>query len=421
MEMHRKTNERFDVVVIGGGAGGTSVAARLRRLAPRLRIAVIEPSAFHYYQPAWTLVGGGQYDIERTRRNTQDCLPRGVEWIRENVQRVEPDANAIMLGDGSRIAYRYLVVAAGIALDWDAIEGLAATLGKNGVTSNYRFDLAPYTWQCVREFRGGDALFTQPPMPIKCAGAPQKILYLAADHFARRGVRANISFFTPGPSMFGVPFFAKALAQVMKRYDAQPCYGHRLVRIDGPAKLATFEVTTQDGSKETSTRRFDMIHVVPPQSAPAFIRQSGLGDAGGWLDVDDATLQHVRHPEIFGIGDCTSTPNSKTAAAVKNQVPVVTANLLREINGKGEVVEYDGYASCPLTTSSRRVMLAEFRYGGQITPSFPADPRKPSPFYWWLKQRFLPFLYWDIVIRGRKWPVLHRPRKYGDALPDIQP
>ncbi|WP_254212811.1 NAD(P)/FAD-dependent oxidoreductase [Burkholderia multivorans] len=413
--------KHYSVVIVGGGAGGTSVAARLKKLDPDLEIAVIEPSEYHFYQPAWTLVGGGQFDIAKTRRPMRACLPAGVELIPGRVALFQPEQNAVMLEGGQSVGYKYLVVAAGIQLDWDAIEGLQETLGKNGVTSNYRFDLAPYTWECIQAFRGGTALFTQPPMPIKCAGAPQKILYLAADHFRKRKLAADIRFMTPGPSMFGVPFYAKALDKVMADYGATPCFGHRLVKVDGPGKTAFFEVGGADGSKSVQEIRFDLLHVVPPQSAPRFIRESPLADAAGWVEVDKNSLRHVRYPNIFGLGDCTSTPNSKTAAAVKNQMPVVAANLMKALTGQGETLTYDGYASCPLTTSVGKVMLAEFCYDGVVTPSFPMDPRLPRGFYWWLKQSFLPWLYWNNVMKGKRWPLTHKRRDFPEAVPAIRP
>lgn len=412
--------KRYSVVIVGGGAGGTSVAARLRRLDAALDIVVIEPGEYHYYQPGWTLVGGGQFTAERTRRRVRDCIPASIDLIADRVESFDPEHNALLLASGATLHYQFLLVAAGIQLDWDAIEGLSDTLGQNGVTSNYRYDLAPYTWQCIQAFQGGTALFTQPPMPIKCAGAPQKILYLAADHFKKRGITADIRFFTPGGVMFGVPFYSKALDQVMAQYGASALFGHRLVKVDGPAKTAYFEVVA-DGVTSRVAVPFEMLHVVPPQSAPAFIKRSPLADAAGWVEVDKATLQHKRYANIFGIGDCTSTPNSKTAAAVKNQMPVVVANLLRALKGRGTEAHYDGYASCPLTTSAGRVLLAEFCYDGVVTPSFPVDPRSPRRAYWWLKKSFLPFLYWDVVMKGRRWPLTHKRREYAESLPPIKP
>jgi sulfide:quinone oxidoreductase len=418
--MNSTVRKEYSVLIIGGGAGGISVAARLQRADHRLDIAIVEPAAFHYYQPAWTLVGAGQYDAARTQRPMADCIPRGVAHIAARVSAFDPANNQVVTEDGARLGYQYLVVAAGIQLNWDAIEGLADALGKNGVTSNYRYDLAPYTWQCLQDTKDGSALFTQPPMPIKCAGAPQKILYLAADHFKRAGRKIDLQFFTPGAAMFGVPFYSKALDKIMAAYGAAPRFGHNLVAVDGAARLATFEVVA-NGEKTRQTLPFSMLHVVPPQSAPDFIKKSELADAAGWLEVDRANLRHVRYANIYGLGDCTSTPNSKTAAAVKNQTPVVVANLLRAIKNRGVARSYDGYASCPLTTSAGKVMLAEFCYDGVITPSFPADPRVPRRFYWWLKRSFLPFLYWHILLKGRAWLITHKKRDFPEAVPPIAP
>lgn len=405
------------VVIIGGGAGGATVASLLLKARPDLDVAIIEPSETHWYQPAWTLVGAGAYDVEATGRPMARVLPQRARWIRARVTGFEPRANRLQLDDGREVSYGHLVVAAGLQLDWNRIEGLEDTLGRNGVTSNYRRDLAPYTWNCIRAFKGGQALFTQPAMPIKCAGAPQKILYLAADRFRRAGVRAEMSFFTPGAAMFGVPFYAKALDKVVSQYGIAPRFGHNLVAVDGPRRRATFVV----GSGEQATRvelPFDLLHAVPPQSAPDFIKTSPLADAAGWLSVDKHSLRHTAYPNVFGLGDCTSTPNSKTAAAVRAQAPVVARNLLAVLQGAAPAARYDGYASCPLTTSVGRIMLAEFAYDGVVTPSFPLDPRVPRRAYWHLKKSYLPALYWG-MLRGRLGLDWHAPRDFPDAVPEF--
>lgn len=412
-----QTSTHHQVVIVGGGAGGLAVASALLKQRPELDIAIIEPSRSHYYQPAWTLVGGGAYDAKATRRAEADCVPRQAHWMKRCAATFEPEQNRVTLDDGSTITYQYLVVAAGIQLDWNKIDGLRDTLGKNGVTSNYSFDFAPYTWECIRNFRGGRAVFTQPPPPFKCAGAPQKILYLAADHFRRNGISADLHFCTAAASMFGVPFYSKALEQVMEDYGATPDYKHNLVAVDGPNKKATFEVGDE---KKLTSLDFEMLHVVPPQSAPDFIKNSPLSNETGWVAVDVSTLRHNTYDNIFGLGDCTSTPNSKTAAAVRIQSSVVVANLLAVMDGNEPPRAYDGYASCPLTTSNGKVMMAEFVYGGTVAPNFPLDPRVPRRSYWWLKTTFLPKMYWDMV-QGRTGPDWHAEREFPAELPVIQP
>lgn len=397
--MAANQNMSHQIAIVGGGAGGMSVAAALKRARPGLDIALIEPSQEQYYQAGWTLVGGGSMTQAQTVRPRRQFVPAGVEWLQHRVAEFSPDQNQLVLDSGDSVQYEYLVVAMGIQLDWSKVDGLVDTLGKNGVTSNYQFDLAPYTWECIQTFKGGKALFTQPPMPIKCAGAPQKILYLAADHWRKNGVNSDVHFFNQGGAMFGVPFFAKALDGIMKGYNATPHFGHHLVAVDGPGKTATFELA--DG--ETVTEAFDMLHVTPPQSAPDVIKQSPLADSGGWLEVDRNTLQHTRYANVFGLGDCTNTPNAKTAAAARAQFPVVSANLLSTMDSRDQSGSYDGYGGCPLTVESGKVMLVEFRYDGEIVPSFNADPRIPRRRYWVLKERIFPFVYWYGMLRGRDW------------------
>lgn len=404
------------ICIIGGGAAGMTVASLLTRARPDLDIALIEPSPTHCYQPAWTLVGGGAYDVADTQKPMAQFVPEKVHWIRQAATDIDPESRRITLDDGSRVEYGWLVVATGLQINWDAIEGLNDALGRYGVTSNYRVDTAPYTWRCIQDFAGGRALFTQPQMPIKCAGAPQKAMYLAADTFRKRGIQADVRFAPPGPAMFGIPFYAQALDRVVADYGITPMFGHELVGVDGPSQRARFRVTA-DGDTREVEEGFDMLHVVPPQSAPDFLRTTALVDDTGWVEVDKHTLRHTRYERVFALGDCSNTPNSKTAAAVRNQAPVAAANLLAAMEERPLPSSYDGYASCPLTTSHERVMLAEFGYDGVIMPSFPADPRRPRRAYWWLKQRFLPWLYWR-MLRGNLGPDWHRKRDFPENVPE---
>ena len=314
-----------DVVIIGGGAAGIATAASLLARSPNLDVAIIDPADIHYYQPGWTMVGAGVFDAPFTARTMASLLPHGVDWIKAAVAAIEPERNAVIL-DGCRVvSYQQLVVCPGLKLDWQGIEGLADALGRNGVTSNYRYDLAPYTWKLVQGLRGGKAIFTQPPMPIKCAGAPQKAMYLSADHWKRQGVLKDIDiqFCNAGAVLFGVADYVPALMEYVQAYGIHLNFGSTLVAVDGPGKKATFAQAGTDGSKELITQDFDMIHVVPPQKAPDFIRVSPLADAAGWVDVDPASLRHKRYTNVFGLGDAANTPNAKTAAATRKQAPVV--------------------------------------------------------------------------------------------------
>ena len=405
-----------DVVIIGGGAAGIAAAASLLARSPNLDVAIIDPADIHYYQPGWTMVGAGVFDAAFTARTMASLLPHGVHWIKAAVAAFEPERNAV-IRDGCRVvSYQQLVVCPGLKLDWQAIDGLSDTLGRHGVTSNYRYDLAPYTWKLVQALRGGRALFTQPPMPIKCAGAPQKAMYLSADHWKREGVLSNIDiqFCNAGAVLFGVADYVPALMEYVKAYDIGLNFGRTLVAVDGPGKKATFSQVQADGSKALLTQDFDMIHVVPPQKAPDFIRVSPLADVAGWIDVDPSSLRHKKYPNIFALGDAGNMSNAKTAAAARKQAPVVAHNLLAlRGQAKGEA-SYDGYGSCPLTVERGKIVLAEFTYGGKLAPSFPKwliDGTRPSALAWYLKERVLPPLYWDAMLKGREW--LAKPEMVG--------
>jgi sulfide:quinone oxidoreductase len=404
------SQQHHTILIVGGGAAGVSVANNMRRQNATIDIAIIEPSEKHYYQPGFTIIGGGAYTMKETTRNEADLIHPTVSWIKDYAETFQPDANSVTLRSGETISYDYLVVCPGLQLDWGKVAGLIETIGKNNVCTNYSADTVEYTWECIKNIESGNALFTQPPMPIKCAGAPQKIMYLAADRFRKKGIldKVDVEFCNAGPAIFGIPFFAKALNKVVVGYGINTHFNHNLVAIDGPAKTATFETTDSDGNKQKITKPFDMIHVTPPQSAPDFIKKSPLANTAGWVDVHERTLQHNKYPNIFGLGDATSTPNAKTAAAVRKQVPILVDNILQLIKGKAVEEKYDGYGSCPLTTSLSAVMLAEFAYGGKVTPSFPwLDPRK-NLFIWWIGKKIgFPWMYWHLMLKGYRIDIPH--------------
>lgn len=405
---------QYDVVIVGGGAAGVAVAASLKARKPDAEIAIIDPADIHYYQPGWTMVGAGVFDAQTTAKTMGSLIPRGVHWVKSGVAAFEPDNNAVVL-DGCRVVkYKRLIVCPGLKLDWSAIEGLEDTLGRNGITSNYRYDLAPYTWELVQNLKGGRALFTQPPMPIKCAGAPQKAMYLSSHHWETSGVLKNIDvdFMNAGGVLFGVKDYVPALETYVDRYGLNLNFFHTLKSIDGAAKKATFSVAKPETEATEITVDFDMIHVCPPQTAPDFIKVSPLADAGGWVDVDQSTLRHKTYDNIWSLGDVMNAPNAKTAAAARMQAPVVAGNVASDMDGKGPVSSYNGYGSCPLTVEKGKIVLAEFGYGGVLLPSFPRwiiDGTKPTRAAWILKEQILPPVYWKAMLRGKEW--LAKPEK----------
>jgi len=396
------TSSRHKIVIIGGGSAGIPVAARLLKKGYS-EVAVVQPSDKHYYQPRWTLVGGGCAKASTSERSEASVMPKGATWICQAATAFRPDENIVVLGDGSEVEYEVLVVAPGIQLDWDRTEGLPGALGVDGVSSDYRFDLAPKTWDFVRGLRSGTAVFTMPSGPIKCAGAPQKIAYLASDYWRKEGVLNNIDvhLVLPTPRTFGIPEIADELDKVASGYGITLHFQSEMTAVDTTSRSIT--VTSLDGASST-TLDYDVLHAVPHQSAPDWIKSSPLAtsEPTGYVEVDKHTMQHVRYPNIFSLGDASSTPNSKTGAAIRKQAPVVVANIEAYLTGQPLSAEYGGYASCPLTTARNKMLLAEFDYSMQRTPSFPViNLVKPRRDMWFLKKYGLPFLYWNLMLTGR--------------------
>ena len=391
--------KHHDILIVGAGSAGITAAAQLLKEDPSLDIALIDPSDTHYYQPIWTLVGGGVFDREFSKKPQSEVIPDGAAWIQDAVETFEPDNNKVLTKKGDEITYDDLIVTAGIQLDWGKIDGLKGNVGKNGICSNYSYEFVESTWRFLKSFQGKRAIFTMPPTPIKCAGAPQKIMWLA-DHWLRKQGRrddSEILFTSAGGAIFGVPKYKRALERLIDQRNINTMFRSNLVAVNADKKTATFE---NMDTKEQTTLDYDLLHVVPPQSSPDFIKNSPLSNDVGWVEVDKFTTQHVRYDNVFSIGDCSSLPNSKTGAAIRKQAPVLVKNLLAKRRGEKLPGQYDGYASCPLVTGYGRLILAEFDYSGQPCESFPFDQAQERYSMYALKAYGLPEMYWNGMLRG---------------------
>ena len=393
-------SKRPSVLIVGGGTAGISVAARLQALPEPPEITLVDPAEVHYYQPIWTLVGGGVFDREISARPMKSLIPKGVTWVKDAVSGFDPEKNTVTTQGGESLSYDLLIVAAGIQLDWGKVKGLKENLGQHGICSNYSYDSVASTWDNIRGFKGGKAIFTFPSTPIKCAGAPQKIMWLAEHWFERQGIRdvCEVIYGSATAGIFGIPRYAATLGRLAEERDVTTHFRHDLVEVRPSSREAVFRHLDED--KEV-VLKYDMIHVTPPQSAPDFIKRSPLANDDGWVDVHKHTMQHNRYPNVFSLGDCSSLPCSKTGAAVRKQAPALVENVAAFLKGDALTASYDGYASCPLVTGYGRLVLAEFGYDGKIMETFPFDQAEERYSMFALKAYGLPQMYWHGMLRGR--------------------
>lgn len=400
----KKSNQK--IVIIGGGNAGISVACQLLNKNSSLKITIIDPATKHYYQPAWTLVGAGIFDITKTERNQSDYIPKNTEWVQDAVLNFQPEDNKVTCTSGKEISYDVLIVCPGIQLDWKKIKGLKEAIGKNGISSNYDFHSASYTWEMIKNLKSGTAVFTNPVTPIKCGGAPHKIMYLACDYWRKNGVLDNINiiYISGATVIFGVKEYADTLVEVIKKNNIEVRFGCNTIEVDALNKVLHYEKKDSEDNTIKHELKFDICHAVPPQSAPDFIKNSPLADANnpyGYVEIDKNTMQHTRYPNIFALGDCTNAPCSKTGAAIRKQAPVVVQNILSFLqNTKLEGI-YTGYSACPIPTQYGKLMLAEFDYTNTPKMTFPIDQAKPSRLMWILKTKILPWLYWNRILTGK--------------------
>tara|TARA_R110000764_G_scaffold84842_1_gene165484 strand:+ start:610 stop:1920 length:1311 start_codon:yes stop_codon:yes gene_type:complete len=433
-------NSHHQIIVIGGGTAGIMVAAQLLSQKKAKDVAIIEPANIHYYQPAWTLVGAGTYDYEKTARPMSSVIPKNATWIKDKATGFDPENNIVHTATKGDITYDYLVIAPGLAYDFSLVPGLGEAIDKGVVCSNYTDP--KHTWDVIKNFKGGTALFTQPTTPIKCGGAPQKIMYLAESHFKKSGIRkkTDVIFATGGTVIFGVKKIAKTLMEVVDRKDINLRFHHKLVAVDGDKQIAWYEMgqeITAGGCVVISSNKaddlkldekfqynykdvkvsvdgnrygihYDMMHTAPPSVAPKFVKDSTLVNAAGWLDVNHQTMQHNRYSNIFGLGDVAALPTAKTGAAIRKQVPIVVDNIDRLIHtNKMGTQSYNGYSSCPLVTDYGKMVLAEFDYDNNFTPDpklkrmLINDSSKEHWRLWMLKKYGLPYLYWNKMMKGK--------------------
>jgi len=427
------SNAKGKILIVGGGAAGCTMANYLVKKLSNPDITVIEPDPHSVsYQPGQTFIASGVYELEDIMAESKDYFPSEAKWIQDVVVEFDPDNNRVTTAKSGEIAYDFLIVATGLQLNYEHIKGLTKDMiGKDGIGSIYFKEGAVKTWTLMQEFvkkaKSGqkvEGVYTHPNTPIKCGGAPKKIMYLTHDRLKEAGARENatLTFYPNGGNMFGVPEYHEAILNQFKKRDFKWNYKHNLVGVDAKAKIATFnhhylvqgewdkdleeyEMIPQSKMVEVP---YDFLHVTPPMTAPDVVANSplawqrGSAAVGGWVEVAKETMQHSRYPNVFAIGDVAGIPMGKTGGSVRKQYAVCGDNLIAVMEGKEPKAQYDGYTVCPLVTGIGTVMLAEFNWTAKPTPSFPLlDPAKERWMWWFMKVYMLKPMYFHGMLKAR--------------------
>ncbi len=411
------------IVIVGGGTAGITVAAQLRRKSPQAEVVIIDPSSRHFYQPLWTLVGGGLVSFQETERVEEDLIPDGVKWLQDKVLAFSPNENQLRTESNGIVSYDQLIVAPGLSLALNEVKGLTDALNNDPrVWTNYDRRYVRKGNKVIQALKSGPAIFTTPDSPIKCGGAPQKIMWVAEEWFRKNGIRdsVEVTLTVPGGDIFGVPKYRDALDKLASERNVALSTHLHLIEVDSARSLAIFE-NLKTG--EVVKKEYALLHVTPPQRAPEFIRTSPLADSaceapekdqspaivernikrgarGGFVDIDQHTLRHKKYSNVWSLGDACNAPTAKTGAAVRKQAPVLVANLLASLKGDEPSESYNGYTSCPLVVGHHQVILAEFGYGGEVMETFPYNQAKPRYSSWFLKRHLLPKIYWYGMLKG---------------------
>ncbi len=410
-----KSDAKGKVVIVGGGAAGLDIAARLNRRLASPDITLIDPAEIHYYQPGFTMLAAGEFSANSIHRPQASLIPDGVRWICESVASVEPERNRLSTASGAAVDYDFLVLAPGLEMHFDAIEGISRDrLGEGNVHCIYDFEGARRCWEAVQRLSttGGRAIFTDTWTKLKCGGAPKKINMIAEHYCRRRGTRDRVDFqfYSASGELFEVQPFRKRLEDIYAVRSIGLTVNHRVKSVDTEARRVTFEkrvAGTEAAGGETITRDFDFLHIVPPMSAPKFVLESSLafdeatGKNADWVPADKSTLVHQRFKNVFVAGDVAGLPTSKTSAAIRMQAPVLVENLIAAMEGRRMAAQYDGYTACPFVTEYGKVLMAEFDYSKKPKPTLPLlDPGREHRAGWILKRHVLKPMYFELMVRG---------------------
>ncbi|WP_265521183.1 NAD(P)/FAD-dependent oxidoreductase [Oerskovia flava] len=390
---------QHDVLVLGGGNAGLSLAGRLVRDGCR-DVAVVEPKDVHHYRPLLSYVASGMATLDDLTRPQDDVVPAGVLRYPARVVGLDPQRSVVRLDDGTELGYGDLAVCPGSEVDWDAVPGSEEAMGTPFAATSYLPELAGRTWEMLSSLTSGRAVFALASWQVPCFPVGLKPLFVAADHWRRTGVLGaiDIELVVQASRLVDDPRAERELRAACTEYGVRVRTSTSVVSIDPTDRTA--RLRTPHG---TDTTHYDALFLAPPHRAPRWVSESGLATtgSGGFVAVDPETLQHVTFPRVWGLGDAAAVDAMPSGGALRRQVPVVAANI--QARRKGTPMQhYDGYSLAPITTSRRELLLAEFDRDGRPEPivAFPdlARPRRSLLLF----DRYLqPTIYWRRLLQGK--------------------
>ncbi|WP_191905722.1 NAD(P)/FAD-dependent oxidoreductase [Microbacterium caowuchunii] len=388
----------YDVVIIGGGNGGIAAAAQLRRRGAK-DVALVDPAATHVYKPLQNYVGTGLAAASSLSRPQARLIPKGVAWHRSAAARIDGAERRVELEDGTALFGADIVLACGAVTDWNAVPGAEEALTSGTAVTTFEDDRLAATRDAIRSLTSGRAVFTLHEQPASGRETALKPLFLACDHWRRRGVLGSIEveLLHDGERLHPVDEIAVAIRRHLDAYGIVLRLGTRVREVEGPS-------ITVDGPDGSRVVRTDLLHLLPPYAAPELVRASHLDgrDTGGFAAVDPVTLQHPRHPRVWCIGDAADLGDARTGGALRHQVQTVIENIQRQRTGRS-LTEYDGYTVAPIATSRRSLVFGEYlSRSHEVTRSIPLlDNLRSRPWWYVLDRHVLPQLYWHGILKGR--------------------
>ena len=394
--------DQHEVLIVGGGNAGISLAARLLRDGVQ-DVAVVESESVHRYRPLLSYVAAGEATMDSLEKPAAQVMPPGCTWIPERVVEVDPAAPAVVTDSGRRIACTTLVVCPGLEEDWDAVPGLREAYAAGWAGSSFVVESAPRVWPALRDLTSGRVVFTMPPEPAPCGATALKPLLMACDHWRRSGVleALDVHLVLPGPTPLGVPEADRELGRTLARYGVHVLREARVAELTELTGLDERRVAVATPGGEVVLDGVAYAHVVPHYRAPRWVAESELAGAGaaGQVEVDPETMRHRRHPQVWALGDVADLGIRPSGGALRRQVAVLAHNLRHP---EGPEQRYDGYTVMPVTVARQRLMFVEVDREGRQQQSLPVlDLVRPRRTSWWVDRYALPVTYFRRILRGK--------------------